>query len=274
MRRAPVLRGILAIALIAMLAIAPADFAHASNVSFRGGPEDHWWDVDVMFCKDGFKISANEVVQNDGGTGDEKPYALVITTTAPLIADPLPAIIGRWQGGVTHPLASATRYYAYTAPQPATAPVSITLERWDHGDNSTIDTGEESPGDDRDSYSSTARNCTLLTPPEFDIPPSPANGAVFLVAPGQPIAFQVEGSDADGIDSVTLGASGLPPGASFGIPPAANPAVSTFSWTPAPGQRGSYVVHFSATDQTGRSAPAYAVTIRVALKVFAPLIEK
>jgi len=150
MRRVSVLRGLLAVVAIAVLALAPTRSTQAANVAFRGGPEDHFWDVAATFCKDGFKIEANEILHPDNGAGDEKPYALVITTTSILMDTPLPLMIGSWQGGVTHPLASATVYFGYDTLQPPTSPVSITLERWDHGDSSVIDTGEESPGDDRD----------------------------------------------------------------------------------------------------------------------------
>src|SRR5262245_57605604 len=105
MRRASVLRGVLVIVLVAMVALSRVASTSASTIAFRGGPEDHFWDVSATFCTDGFKISATELA-HDGGAGDDKPYALVITTTAPLITTPMPAIIGRWTGGVTHPLES------------------------------------------------------------------------------------------------------------------------------------------------------------------------
>jgi hypothetical protein len=138
MRRMSVMRGLLVVALLAVCGLSRGTASAASSVGFRGGWEDHFWDVQATFCKDGFRIQANELEHpdeqgNPGGRGDDKPYMLVITTTAPLITEPMPAIIGSWAGGPNHDLASATAYYAYTAPQQATAPISITLERWDHG---------------------------------------------------------------------------------------------------------------------------------------------
>ena len=275
MRRVSVLRGLLAVVAIAVLALAPTRSTQAANVAFRGGPEDHFWDVAATFCKDGFKIEANEILHPDNGAGDEKPYALVITTTSILMDTPLPLMIGSWQGGVTHPLASATVYFGYDTLQPPTSPVSITLERWDHGDSSVIDTGEESPGDDRDNIQGVTANCTLLTPPVFDIPPSPKNGAILFAEPGKPISFLVEGSDIDGADGVTLSATDLPIGASFQPPlDAANPAAVPFSWTPQSDQNGAYVVKFSAVDATGRTTPPYAVTIIVGPKVLLPLVTR
>src|SRR5258705_1969195 len=152
MRRVSVLRGILIVIAITALALAATGFAEAANIGFRGGPEDHFWDVSARFCKDGFKIAANEILHPDNGTGDDKPYSLVITTTSTLITESLPASIGpRFPGGAGHALASATAYYTYATLQPPTTPISITLERRDPGDLSVIDTREEPPGDARGS---------------------------------------------------------------------------------------------------------------------------
>lgn len=280
MRRISVLRGILVVVAITVLMLSPAPLAQAANIAFRGGPEDHFWDVAATFCKDGFKIAANEIEHLDqnnqpNGRGDDKPYSLVITTTSTLITDSLPASIGpRFPGGAGHALASATAYFAYATLQQPTTPISITIERWDHGDLSVIDTGEDSPGDDRDSISSVIANCTLLTPPVFDIPPSPKNGAILFAAPGQLISFSVEGSDVDGTDSVTLSATDLPTGASFSPSATTNPVVGIFAWTPTPDQNGAHMVKFTATDATGRITPAYTITINVGPKVFVALVNR
>jgi hypothetical protein len=278
MRRVSVLRGICLFALITMLVVSRENASGASNIAFRGGWEDHFWNTNATFCKDGIKIVAEEIEHPDqnnqpNGRGDDKPYALVVTTTSILMDTPLPLIIGDWQGGPNHPLASATAYFGYSSLQPPTTPVSITLERWDHGDRSVIDTGEDSPGDDRDSMNGVTANCTLLTPPVFDIPPSPKNGTILFAEPGKPISFSVEGSDVDGTDSVTLSATDLPAGASFPPPAAANPAVATFSWTPQSDQTGAHVVKFSTVDATGRTTPPYSVTINVGPKEFLPLVK-
>jgi hypothetical protein len=62
---------------------------------------------------------------------------------------------------------------------------------------------------------------------------------------------------------VTVAAIDLPPGASFPAPPAGNPAAGTFTWTPEPGQEGSYVVVFTATSASGFSAVPLSVTVTV-----------
>jgi len=100
-----------------------------------------------------------------------------------LITTPLPNRIGGGIGGPDRQLASATVYYAYTAAQAPSAIATITLERWEHGGSSADDDfGDNSPGDDRQVVSGTVTNCTLVTPPEFDVPPSPTlgEGVVFI----------------------------------------------------------------------------------------------
>ena len=81
----------------------------------------------------------------------------------------------------------------------------------------------------------------------------PEHGPIVVVF-GTPITFHVEGFDEDSGATVTLNTSGLPAGATM------NPALpftgasgvrSDFSWTPVQAQIGSYVISYSATDNTG-----------------------
>jgi hypothetical protein len=274
MRRLSILSGALVIALFGVLALSPGAVSARSSIRFGGEPVDHFWNVDVTFCKDGFMVAAVEVVQPDGSTGDNLPFSLVLSRTSTLITTPLPNRIGGGIGGPDRQLASATVYYAYAAAQAPNITTTITLERWEHGDNRADDeTGDNSPGDDRQVVSGTVANCTLVTPPEFDVPPSPTLGKVFTVDSGANLSFPVEASDADGLDAVTLGATGLLPGMNFASLAPANPAISTFSWTPAVEQAGAHTVNFTATDNSGRVAPTYSITINVVSKVYLPLTK-
>ncbi len=92
------------------------------------------------------------------------------------------------------------------------------------------------------------------SPPVFNSPPTPACGSTQSVAVGGTLSFVVQASDADAGDVVTLNAVGLPPGATMtpSVPTSGNPVSSTFSWTPA--ATGTFVVTFSATDQTLQQA--------------------
>ena len=87
------------------------------------------------------------------------------------------------------------------------------------------------------------------------------------VAPFTPISFSVSGADIDGGAVVTLNTGGLPNGASMTpvlpISGAGSPGVnSTFAWTPQPADSGSYVITYSATDDTGAQAQA-SISINV-----------
>jgi hypothetical protein len=77
----------------------------------------------------------------------------------------------------------------------------------------------------------------------------------FAVHPGQPLEFNVRASDPDDGDAVRLSVSGLPPGAVFPVPSAANPLMSTFTWIPPPEIRfGTQTVKLMAIDGRGLTA--------------------
>jgi len=95
---------------------------------------------------------------------------------------------------------------------------------------------------------------TTNNSPIFDVPPTPEYGTTYTVNPGELVGFNVQASDQDSGDTVELNHAGLPSGATFDIPSAANPVSSTFSWTPAISDSGSYVVSFKAIDKKGLSA--------------------
>ncbi len=115
---------------------------------------------------------------------------------------------------------------------------------------------------------STAMSATcgvfLQAVPKFDVPPTPPIGATLTVAAGDTLSFDVQASDRDPDDVVSLNVIGTPLafGATFASTPS-NPASGTFSWTPTVDQAGSYVIVFTATDNTGLSAPLHSVTVEV-----------
>ena len=89
-------------------------------------------------------------------------------------------------------------------------------------------------------------------PPTLTItPPGPLS-----VKAGSPVSFTVIGNDVDANARVALNATGIPSGASATtlnqlLTP---PVTSTFTWTPTQSQGGSYVVSFTATDDTLQQA--------------------
>ena len=68
------------------------------------------------------------------------------------------------------------------------------------------------------------------------------------------LAFTASASDADG-DSLTYSAANLPTGASF------NTATGAFSWAPADGQDGIYVVTFEVTDSYLSDSETVTITV-------------
>ncbi|MBI1762031.1 MAG: tandem-95 repeat protein, partial [Acidobacteria bacterium] len=87
------------------------------------------------------------------------------------------------------------------------------------------------------------------TPATVNITVNPINDAPTISAPdartateGETISFTVTSADVDTGQTLTLKATGLPPGATF------DPGTGVFSWTPAFNQSGSYSVTFMVTD--------------------------
>jgi len=80
------------------------------------------------------------------------------------------------------------------------------------------------------------------------------NSSVLLdsVNEGQSLSFTVTATDNDPVGgSITLAASNLPTGASFPSQVNAGTVTGTFNWTPNVGQKGTYQIIFTGTDQAG-----------------------
>jgi hypothetical protein len=84
----------------------------------------------------------------------------------------------------------------------------------------------------------------------------PQCGTTVNVNTGQQVSFQVQASDQDAGDTVTLNAAGLPPGSTMtpSLPTNGNPVSSSFAWTPTLNQAGTYQITFTATDQSSQQA--------------------
>ena len=104
------------------------------------------------------------------------------------------------------------------------------------------------------------------TPPYFVYPPTPDNGHTFNVNVGSLLSFNVTAKDDDPGSSVTLTVVGMPPGATTtpALPTNGQPVTTQFNWTPTISNVGSYILVFTATDNTGIS-----VTTQVNIKVSA-----
>jgi lipoprotein-anchoring transpeptidase ErfK/SrfK len=91
-----------------------------------------------------------------------------------------------------------------------------------------------------------AARVTSLAPTSWT-PPTPAEGTRLQTAPGDPLRFSLAAlaQDAPGA-TITIGAAGVPPGATFRTIPG-NPAAAGFTWVPRPAQAGrTYSLTFTA----------------------------
>jgi hypothetical protein len=98
-------------------------------------------------------------------------------------------------------------------------------------------------------------------PPVWDSPPTPADGTVFTVAPGESVNFTMQASDPDAGDTVSILKNSGP--GTF-TPNNGNPATGAFSFTAQSSDLGNdYIVQFIAQDQSGDGPPFRSYTIRV-----------
>ncbi len=89
-------------------------------------------------------------------------------------------------------------------------------------------------------------------------------GGSIVAESGKALSFNVEASDSDAGDTVTLDVTGLPSGATMTppLPTSGNPVSSTFDWTPGDPDIGPHLVTFKATD-TDQNEVTCEVTINV-----------
>jgi hypothetical protein len=98
-------------------------------------------------------------------------------------------------------------------------------------------------------------------------PPTPGEGTKLRAAPGDPLRFNLAALAQDTPSAtITIGAAGIPPGATFRTTPG-NPAAAGFAWTPVPAQAGrTYSLTFTAQPDDPAVAPR---TRRVDIEVLA-----
>jgi len=125
------------------LAFAQVGSAKAARMDLGGEDEDNFWNVDVLFCRDGFTITASQYYLSDQGL----PYWLELGTTSipvtiPTSVDPA-ARIAHGDGSA---MVNGTANFFFTQLQPKDTPVDIIIERWDHG----AMTAHETETDDSD----------------------------------------------------------------------------------------------------------------------------
>ncbi len=99
---------------------------------------------------------------------------------------------------------------------------------------------------------------------DFGVPPAVTCGTDQTINAGAPVSLRINASDSDSGQTVTLNVAGKPGTATLTptLPLTANPASTTFAWTPTLADVGAHVVTFNAIDSVGKQALC-SVTITV-----------
>jgi hypothetical protein len=264
--------------------VVPIGVSRAVGVPFRGADDDHYWDVTVVYCRDAVRIAGDEILHTTGllPKGDELKFSLVLSQTSTLLTTSLPIKMATSDGLQPRELLHTTVAYPYATSQTAGTALNVTIERWEHGVESTDETGigDSSVDDDEQVVSGTVANCTAASNPQFDSPPTTPGGQSANITTGTPYSLELQASDDDAYDTtVSFTATGLPAGATLTPNLTGNPASTTLNWTPGLAQTGIYTINVTAHDPTGRSSASYPITIHVAASsggssLFLPLVKK
>ncbi len=287
MRRIQYVRSTLIALVSVIFCVLPIGVSQAVGVPFRGADDDHYWDVTVVYCKDAVRIAGDELMHPPGTPqgfimGDELKFSLVLSRTSTLLITSLPIKMATSNGIQPRELLHTTVAYSYATPKTAGTALDVTIERWEHGVDSTDENeaGDNSPDDDIQVVAGTVANCTAASNPQFDSPPTPLGGQSANLTTGTPYSFTIQASDADAHDAtVSFTATGLPAGATLTPNLTGNPASTTLNWTPGLAQTGIYTINVTAHDPTGRSSVSYPVTLQVQAStggsfLFLPLVKK
>lgn len=101
-----------------------------------------------------------------------------------------------------------------------------------------------------------------VLPPSWVSPPTPADNTDFDLTITQPFSQQLQAKDPDSSDKAHITASSAPSGSIFSSSDA-NLSTATFSWTPANGQAGDYLVQFNASSVKTPALAAASRTLRL-----------
>ncbi len=99
--------------------------------------------------------------------------------------------------------------------------------------------------------------------PVFDVPPSPPSGSYVGVEVGECISFDLQASDVDANDIVTLSDLSLPTGMSCFYDTPGNTSTAECEWSPTLAEVGGEIVVFTATDNNGLGAAPHSFNIEI-----------
>ncbi len=226
------------------------------NIAFGGEDADHFWNVTTQFCTNGFTVEAQETDHygDPTQTGDALPFSLQLgSSNSPVLAR-VPAPIAGGVGGPARVLASGTTTFLFGKPQAVGTPITITIERWDHGaytyHETDVDSSDHSinfddvwPFDYAPPPPNFVQNCTVSAdtiPPTTTATVSPAPDANGLNTSS--VTVQLHATDnvgGSGVKMIEYQATGAQPisrtlnfGNSVSIPISArgDTTISYFAW--------------------------------------------
>jgi hypothetical protein len=148
--------------------------ALASDPHFHavGEPADTFWNAGETACTHWIAIVAQQIRHPDGSINDGLPYSLqLVSVKNTLTGTNVPLVVSlprRIAGGTGAPiLARGLVIILFRQTVPAGTPLTIEVDRWDHGNNNAVDdTGDKSGGDDQFVISdSVSPSCSSLPTP-------------------------------------------------------------------------------------------------------------
>jgi hypothetical protein len=243
------------------LVFAQVGSAKAARMDLGGEPEDNFWYVDALFCKDGFTLTATQYYLSDQGL----PYWLELgTTSIPVTIQTSVDPAARIAHGDGSALVNGTASFFFTQLQAVGTPVDIIIERWDHGNMTWI---EEEDDETDHSHSDDIEH---LTEADFVTIPVVEDCLIDSVAPTititSPLAQNyLQTATISTAWNVTDNASGSGVASSSGTLDAASVAngqtVDLSTFLPGP-----HVLTVNAADHSGNPAQA-SVTFNVVVTI-------
>ena len=155
---------------ITRLGISTSGVAHAGRTArFGGEPDDNFWQIDITYCRDGIVLAATQQQLSTDYVKlgpSHAAFSLQLTIANPQVDVILPFPIVQGNGST---MVDGATNFLFNNSQAVGTPVQITVERWDHGHDSTDETGsgddtDHSGSDDVLSDSGVVEDCYIMAP--------------------------------------------------------------------------------------------------------------
>jgi cytochrome c len=172
MYQKPLLNLLTSLATLALV-FSQVGIVQAAKIDFGGEPGDNFWVIDTTYCKDGFSITATHThLGVDGkafwlelGSSSIPATGLAEVNLPPTPPFPLARIVHGDGSSLINAGQPFTVNFFFTTAQQAGTPITVTIERWDHGNMTAHEVNEdgsdESPNDDIKVDTQVIGNCLI-----------------------------------------------------------------------------------------------------------------